>query len=119
MLIKHNKVSTLHAIRFFGFLSVILLLLTPLITVAQDAETAEAEQTETVADSLVAGNTAIKSVFKEAKQIVKGDESTLLSILMICLVLTVVGIALWLSFKSPSSSEKRQRVLQRQRKRES
>lgn len=63
-------------------------------------------------------NTATKSVFSEAKEMVKNNESTMMSILMIVMVILLVVLALFLSFKGGrGSDQKRKKVLDRQRRR--
>ena len=44
-------------------------------------------------------NTTQKSIFKAAKQIAIEDNNTVVSLMMILIVLIIVGIALYLSFK--------------------
>jgi phage-related holin len=61
-------------------------------------------------------NTTTKTIFQEASKSV-GSKDTLTGIIMIILVLAVVVIALYLSFKSPNSARKRKKVLERQQKR--
>jgi hypothetical protein len=61
-------------------------------------------------------NKTIKSVLTEAKEAAGQGESTWLPVLMILLVLCVVGFALWLSFRGPSGSEKRKKIMERQRR---
>lgn len=68
----------------------------------------------TTADTAI--NTTTKTIFQEASKSV-GSKDTLTGIIMIILVLAVVVIALYLSFKSPSSSLKRKKVIERQQKR--
>ena len=79
---------------------------------AQELDTAAASN-----DTTVGVNQTIKGVFSEAKEIVKTNESTWTSIFMILMVVLLVIIALWLSFKSSSTDDKRKKVLDRQRKR--
>jgi hypothetical protein len=75
-------------------------------------------QTEVVdsafADTAI--NKTTKTIFQEASKSV-GSKDTLIGIIMIILVLAVVVLALYLSFKSPSNSLKRKKVLERQQKR--
>lgn len=70
--------------------------------------------------SVASGDTTInkttKTIFQEASKSV-GSKDTLTGIIMIILVLAVVVIALYLSFKSPNNSLKRKKVLERQQKR--
>lgn len=61
-------------------------------------------------------NTTTKTIFQEASKSV-GSKDTLTGIIMIILVLAVVVIALYLSFKSPSNTNKRKKVIERQQKR--
>lgn len=68
------------------------------------------------ATSDTAINTTTKTIFQEASKSV-GSKDTLTGIIMIILVLAVVVIALYLSFKSPNNSQKRKKVLERQQKR--
>jgi hypothetical protein len=68
----------------------------------------------TSADTAI--NTTTKTIFQEASKSV-GSKDTLTGIIMIILVLAVVVIALYLSFKSPNSALKRKKVAERQQKR--
>jgi Na+/proline symporter len=61
-------------------------------------------------------NTTTKTIFQEASKSV-GSKDTLTGIIMIILVLAVVVLALYLSFKSPNNAQKRKKVLERQQKR--
>ena len=61
-------------------------------------------------------NKTQKNVLEGAKQTLQSDDSTLTSVLMIALVICVVAVALWLSFKSSSGDEKHKKVLDRHRK---
>jgi hypothetical protein len=87
-------------------------LLTGAISFAQEADTA-------AVDSVGGINKTTKGVFTELKDIAKTNESTWTSLFMILMVIVLVGIALWLSFKSSSTDDKRKKVLDRQRKRTS
>lgn len=70
--------------------------------------------TTTTADTAI--NTTTKTIFQEASKSV-GSKDTLTGIIMIILVLAVVVIALYLSFRSPNSALKRKKVIERQQKR--
>lgn len=97
-----------------GILILLQGLITGAITFAQEAAV------DTAAGDTAAGvNKTIKGVFTEAKDIVKTNENTWTSIFMILMVIVLVVIALWLSFKSSSTDDKRKKVLDRQRKRTS
>jgi cell division protein FtsL len=61
-------------------------------------------------------NKTTKTVFQQASKSV-GSKDTLVGIIMIVLVLAVVVIALYLSFKSSNGSLKRKKVTERQQKR--
>jgi flagellar basal body-associated protein FliL len=61
-------------------------------------------------------NRTTKTIFQEASKSV-GSKDTLTGIIMIILVLAVVVVALYLSFKSPNSAAKRKKVMERQQKR--
>jgi len=61
-------------------------------------------------------NRTTKTIFQEASKSV-GSKDTLTGIIMIILVLAVVVVALYLSFRSPNSALKRKKVLERQQKR--
>ncbi len=69
-----------------------------------------------VASTDTAINRTTKTIFQEASKSV-GSKDTLTGIIMIILVLAVVVIALYLSFRSPNSSLKRKKVIERQQKR--
>jgi hypothetical protein len=69
-----------------------------------------------VASTDTAINRTTKTIFQEASKSV-GSKDTLTGIIMIVLVLAVVVIALYLSFRSPNNSLKRKKVLERQQKR--
>jgi hypothetical protein len=69
-----------------------------------------------VASSDTSINVTTKTIFQEASKSV-GSKDTLTGIIMIILVLAVVVIALYLSFKSPNSALKRKKVIERQQKR--
>ncbi len=89
-------------------------LLTGAISFAQEAVA------DTAALDTVGGlNKTTKGVFTELKDIAKTNESTWTSLFMILMVIVLVIIALWLSFKSSSTDDKRKKVLDRQRKRTS
>lgn len=70
--------------------------------------------TTTSADTTI--NTTTKTIFQEASKSV-GSKDTLTGIIMIILVLAVVVIALYLSFKPSSNANKRKKVIERQQKR--
>lgn len=97
-----------------GILILLQGLFTGAISFAQEA-VADTASTDTAAGV----NKTIKGVFSEAKDIVKTNESTWTSLFMILMVIILVVIALWLSFKSSSTDDKRKKVLDRQRKRTS
>lgn len=69
-----------------------------------------------VASTDTAINRTTKTIFQEASKSV-GSKDTLTGIIMIILVLAVVVIALYLSFKSPNNALKRKKVIERQQKR--
>jgi len=77
-------------------------------------EVADAAVESTSADTAI--NITTKTIFQEASKSV-GSKDTLTGIIMIILVLAVVVIALYLSFRSPNSSVKRKKVIERQQKR--
>ncbi len=64
------------------------------------ATTTEVQNTDTAYT-----NKTMKSVFKELKHITKTGNATLNSILMILGVVSVVAIAMWLSFRSDPEEE--------------
>ena len=64
------------------------------------ATTTEAQKTDTAFN-----NKTMKSVFKELKHITKTGSATLNSILMILGVVSVVAIAMWLSFRTDPEEE--------------
>ncbi len=69
-----------------------------------------------VAAADTALNKTTKTIFQEASKSV-GSKDALVSIVMIVLVLAVVFVALYLSFKSPNNEIKRKELLERQQKR--
>lgn len=69
-----------------------------------------------VSSSDTAINKTTKTIFQEASKSV-GSKDTLTGIIMIILVLAVVVIALYLSFRSPNNANKRKKVIERQQKR--
>lgn len=71
---------------------------------------------QVVTESDTALNATQKEILKEGKKMV-GNKDTWTSIIMIMLVLAVVGVAIWLSFRSPDSQNRRKKVLERQQKR--
>lgn len=99
---------------FSGLLILLQGLITGAISFAQEAAGDSA-----ASDTAAGVNKTIKGVFTEAKDIVKTNENTWTSIFMILMVIILVIIALWLSFKSSSTDDKRKKVLDRQRKRTS
>ncbi len=74
-----------------------------------------ADEKTAVQDTAV--NKTTRTIFKEGAKIVGSNESTWMSIIMIILVLGVVAIALYLSFRSPDSASKRKKVIERQQQR--
>jgi hypothetical protein len=75
---------------------------------------AQEDTTSVAVDTAI--NKTTKTIFQEASKSV-GSKDTLTGIIMIILVLAVVVIALYLSFRSPNNSIKRKKVLERQQKR--
>ena len=69
-----------------------------------------------VSPSDTAINKTTKTIFQEASKSV-GSKDTLTGIIMIILVLAVVVIALYLSFRSPNNANTRKKVIERQQKR--
>lgn len=82
----------------------------PLISLAQNTGDSAA-----VADTNI--NKTTRMVLQEGAKMTSTTKNTLLSLLMIILVLGVVALALWLSFRSPNTAEKRNKVIERQQKR--
>lgn len=86
------------------------------VAFAQNEKKDSPANVKSVTDS-VKVNATTKTIFSQAKKLVSEDQSTIMSIIMIVCVLTLVVIALWLSFRSPSSSDKRKKVMERQQQR--
>lgn len=105
----YNRKNTFTALkcRLMALLSSILILNQHVFAQSGDGNAASAD---------TAINKTTKTIFQEASKTV-GSKDTLTGIIMIILVLAVVVVALYLSFKSPSNSLKRKKVIERQQKR--
>lgn len=75
------------------------------VAVAQAVDTAAPVSAEAQKTDTAYTNKTMKSVFKELKHITKTGSSTLNSILMILGVISVVAIAMWLSFRTDPEEE--------------
>ena len=107
MIYNRIQSSTAYKCRFMALLSSMLLANSQLFAQNDSGNSATAD---------TAINTTTKTIFQEASKSV-GSKDTLTGIIMIILVLAVVVIALYLSFRSPSNAIKRKKVLERQQKR--
>jgi hypothetical protein len=87
------------------FLLVLSITFSP-VAFAQTADSStSAASTEVQKTDTAFTNKTMKSVFKELKHITKTGNATLNSILMILGVVSVVAIAMWLSFRADPEEE--------------
>lgn len=87
------------------FLLVALISLSPVAFAQATDSAASAINTEVQKTDTAFNNKTMKSVFKELKHITKTGNATLNSILMILGVVSVVAIAMWLSFRNDPEEE--------------
>jgi len=85
-------------------LLVVSLVISP-VAFAQSVDSGAVTTTEAQKTDTAFNNKTMKSVFKELKHITKTGSSTLNSILMILGVVSVVAIAMWLSFRTDPEEE--------------
>lgn len=86
------------------FLLVLSITFSP-VAFAQAVDSTSAASTEVQKTDTAYTNKTMKSVFKELKHITKTGSSTMNSILMILGVISVVAIAMWLSFRADPEEE--------------
>lgn len=109
MIQSQNDFYEVKKIRFnYPVLGMILIALMVLLSPAAFSQTSDSTQTTTTTttqQSDTAVNKTMKSVFGELKKITRQGNATLNSILMILGVITIVAIAMWLSFRSNPEEE--------------
>jgi hypothetical protein len=104
------------SLKLTGFLLLITLFCCSSYTIAQDTTGTDSSASKGGIQDTAGINKTTKFVLSELKEAAGQNESTWLPVLMILLVLCVVAFALWLSFRGPSTSEKRRKVMDRQRR---
>lgn len=101
---------------FSGFFLALSVVFNSFFALAQDSTKVDTASTGAEITDSTGINKTTKYVISELKEAAGKGESTWLPVIMILLVLCVVGFALWLSFRGPSTSEKRRKVMDRQRR---
>ncbi len=101
-----DRTKTASSLNIFALLVLVLTISFSPVAFSQTADSiATSTTTEVQKTDTAFTNKTMKSVFKELKHITKTGNATLNSILMILGVVSVVGIAMWLSFRADPEEE--------------
>ena len=106
--LKNNYLNQKRIANSLSIIALFLLMLTLTfspVAFSQTVDTTTATTIEAQKTDTAYSNKTMKSVFKELKHITKTGSATLNSILMILGVVSVVAIAMWLSFRTDPEEE--------------